>query len=49
MITNKKIFDYGVIFNEAQKAGLKFGGVKFENGSYLDVGTFDDISVLGRM
>jgi len=48
-ITNKKIYDYGIILNDALKAGLKFGGVKFENGSYLDVGTFDDISVLGRM
>lgn len=42
-ITNRGVYEYGVIFNEALKSGLKFGGVKFDEGKYLDLGTVDDV------
>jgi glucose-1-phosphate thymidylyltransferase len=53
-ITQQQIYDYGTMMNEALKAGLKFGGVKFEDGEYIDLGTMDDVSQLkefklGRM
>ncbi|OPZ93127.1 MAG: Glucose-1-phosphate thymidylyltransferase 2 [Firmicutes bacterium ADurb.Bin419] len=42
-IANRGIFEYGVIFNEALNSGLKFGGVRFPEGKYLDLGTVDDV------
>lgn len=45
-ITQKHIYDYGTMMNEALKADLKFGGVKFEKGEYIDLGTMEDISQL---
>ena len=42
-ITEYKIYEYSVILNEALKAGIKFGSVKFEDGRYLDLGTYDDV------
>jgi len=47
-VTNQGIYDYGTIFNAALKSGLKFGGAKFEQGAYLDIGTFDDVAMLGK-
>jgi len=48
-IKEKHIYDYGTVINEALKAGLKFSGVKFQEGKYLDLGTFDDIASLEAM
>jgi glucose-1-phosphate thymidylyltransferase len=45
-ITQKNIYDYGTMMNEILKSGLKFGGVKFDRGEYIDLGTMDDISQL---
>jgi glucose-1-phosphate thymidylyltransferase len=48
-ITRRQIFDYGTMMNEALKAGLKFGSIKFEDGEYIDLGTMEDISRLKEM
>jgi hypothetical protein len=37
------IADFAAIMNQAIKVGLRFRGVRFDAGQYLDLGTYDEI------
>lgn len=47
-IHNKEISDYAQIYNDAISSGIKFKGIGFENGKYLDMGTYNDVLRLGQ-
>lgn len=47
-INQKQITDYAQIFNDAIKSGIRFKGAGFENGKYLDMGTYNDVLRLGQ-
>lgn len=47
-IHNKQISDYAQIYNDAIDSGITFKGVGFENGKYLDMGTYNDVLRLGK-
>lgn len=42
-IHEKKITDYAKIFNTAIESGIRFRGISFKDGSYLDMGTYHDV------
>jgi glucose-1-phosphate thymidylyltransferase len=42
------IVDFATIMNEALEAALRFRAVCFEEGTYLDMGTYDEILELER-
>jgi glucose-1-phosphate thymidylyltransferase len=42
-IHEKQITDYAHIFNQAIINGIRFKGVSFDNGKYLDMGTYNDV------
>jgi len=42
-IHEKEITDYAQIFNTAIESGIKFKGVGFMDGKYLDMGTYHDV------
>ena len=39
----RNINDYAEIFNGAIRSGIRFKGVSFKNGRYLDMGTYNDV------
>jgi len=47
-IHEKQITDSAQIFNNAIANGIKFKGIEFKNGKYLDIGTYNDIIRLGQ-
>ena len=42
-INDRDIADFALILNEAIEVGMDFRAVRFENGTYLDLGTYDEI------
>jgi glucose-1-phosphate thymidylyltransferase len=47
-IHNQKILDFAEIMNKAISTGLRFLGVPIENGTYADLGTYEEIMQLER-
>lgn len=43
-----EISDFAEVMNNAIKEGIKFRGLKIENGIYIDIGTFRDIKKMER-
>jgi glucose-1-phosphate thymidylyltransferase len=42
-INSAQTADFATIMNEALEAGMRFRGVRFDEGTYLDLGTYDEI------
>jgi len=47
-IHQKNITDYAEIFNKAINSGIRFKGVGFDEGKYLDMGTYNDVLRLSQ-
>jgi len=47
-ISGGEIADFATIMNVALKAGMRFRAVRFDEGTYLDLGTYDDIVELEK-
>jgi len=47
-VNEKNISDYAQIYNDAIANGIRFKGVKFDAGKYLDLGTYNDLLRLGE-
>jgi glucose-1-phosphate thymidylyltransferase len=47
-ISRRQISDFAGIMNSAIKSGLKFRGVQMEGGTYIDLGTYEEIMDLDR-
>ncbi len=43
------VFDFADILNTGLRRGMRYRGVRVENGSYSDLGTFDEIMELERL
>jgi glucose-1-phosphate thymidylyltransferase len=42
-IHKRNITDYAEIYNKAIESGVRFKGLGFKNGKYLDMGTYNDV------
>ena len=42
-IHHRKIFEFSTILNDAIKTGLNLASIKFHDGKYLDLGTYEDV------
>jgi hypothetical protein len=42
------ISDFAVIMNKAMEAGMRFRAVSMDGGTYIDLGTYDEIMELDR-
>ncbi len=42
-VTQKKIYDFARIMNDAISDGMRFRGYHVDNGVYIDLGTYDEI------
>jgi hypothetical protein len=42
------ISDFAKIMNDAIASGMKFRGVHLENGTYIDLGTYEEIADLEK-
>ncbi len=42
------VSDFAQIMNEARAAGMQFRGVQMRNGTYIDLGTYDEIVEMDR-
>jgi glucose-1-phosphate thymidylyltransferase len=47
-ISGGEIADFATIMNAALKAGMRFRAVRFDEGTYLDLGTYDEILELEK-
>jgi glucose-1-phosphate thymidylyltransferase len=47
-ISGGEIADFATIMNAALEAGMRFRAVRFDEGTYLDVGTYDEIAELEK-
>jgi glucose-1-phosphate thymidylyltransferase len=47
-INHAGIADFAVIMNTAIEAGIRFRAVRFDEGTYLDLGTYDEIAELEK-
>jgi len=47
-LKNCEISDFAEVMNSAIKKGIKFRGLKIEDGIYTDIGTFEDIERMER-
>lgn len=42
-VNKKHVTDYAQIYNDAITNGIRFKGVRFNDGKYLDMGTYNDV------
>jgi hypothetical protein len=42
------VSDFAVIMNDAIRDGMKFRGVHMQDGTYIDLGTYEEIADLDR-
>lgn len=47
-VYNQKISDFALIMNSAISSGLRFRGLKIPDGTYIDLGTYEEIIELDR-
>jgi glucose-1-phosphate thymidylyltransferase len=47
-VTEEGISDFAKIMNDAIAAGMKFRGVPMQDGTYIDLGTYEEIADLDR-
>jgi len=47
-VCNLGISDFALIMNNAIRSGMRFRGVKMEVGTYIDLGTYEEITELNR-
>jgi glucose-1-phosphate thymidylyltransferase len=45
-VTRRGVSDFALIMNEAMSAGFRFRGVSMEGGTYIDLGTYEEIMEL---
>lgn len=47
-VNEKGISDFALIMNNAISEGYKFRGVRISDGTYIDLGTYDEIMEMDR-
>jgi glucose-1-phosphate thymidylyltransferase len=48
LISSGEVADFAVIMNKAIESGMRFKAIRFNQGTYLDLGTYDEIMELEK-